>query len=223
VWQSLYEELEPKGLTIITVALDTAGEAAAGQWIRKANPTYPCLIDRRHVVADLYDMVNVPMAVWIDEDGRIVRPAEPAGSTDAFRSLDRTTLTMPEHERERQKSSRQAYLAAIRDWVEKGAASIYALPADEAATRLSANSESDVRALAAFALGEYLFEQGRQDDAQKYFQEARTLRPDSWAFKRQAWALEDPAKAGGPEFWAEVEALGDRRYYPDIRLERSQR
>ena len=51
-----------------------------------ARPTYPCLIDRDHHVADLYNLVNVPQAVWIDEHGRIVRPPETAGSTDGFRA-----------------------------------------------------------------------------------------------------------------------------------------
>jgi hypothetical protein len=38
--------------------------------------------------------------------------------------------------------------------------------------------------------------------------------PESWNYKRQAWALEAPMKAGGPEFWAAVDALGDNKYYP---------
>ena len=43
-------------------------------WARQAPPEYPCLIDAGHVVAELYGMYNVPQAVWIDEQGRIVRP-----------------------------------------------------------------------------------------------------------------------------------------------------
>jgi hypothetical protein len=40
--------------------------------------------------------VNVPTAVWIDETGRIVRPAEPAGAADGFRTMNPTTYEMPE-------------------------------------------------------------------------------------------------------------------------------
>ena len=71
-----------------------------------------------------------------------------------------------------------------------------------------------VRAAANFRLGEYLFENGHAEAAKKYFEEAKRLRPESWNYKRQAWALEDPMKAGGPEFWAAVDSLGDGKYYP---------
>jgi TolA-binding protein len=74
--------------------------------------------------------------------------------------------------------------------------------------------DAQVRAAANFRLGEYLFEQGHAEAAKKYFEEAKRLRPESWNYKRQAWALEDPMKAGGPEFWAAVDALGEGKYYP---------
>jgi hypothetical protein len=68
-------------------------------------------------------------------------------------------------------------------------------------------------------MGEYLHGKGMAALAQRHFEEAKRLRPDSWNYRRQAWALEDPVKAGGPEFWAAVDALGDRPYYPPIDLE----
>src|SRR5271168_895746 len=57
----------------IAIAFDSGGNAATEPWIKAANATYPCLIDRRHIVAELYDMVNVPTAVWIDEPLRARR------------------------------------------------------------------------------------------------------------------------------------------------------
>ena len=95
MWQALYTELGPKGFLPIAVAFDSAGNAAAEPWIKAANPTYPCVIDRRHIVAELFDMVNVPNAVWIDERGKIVRPSEPAGASDAFRKMDHTNFSIP--------------------------------------------------------------------------------------------------------------------------------
>jgi hypothetical protein len=214
VWQALYTELAPKGFLPIAVAFDSAGNTAAEPWIKAANPTYPCVIDRRHIVAELFDMVNVPNAVWIDENGKIVRPSEPAGSSDAFRKMDHVNFSIPPDALAELQTKRNAYLNAIRDWVDKGPASKFALSETEAARRMHTPSDDHVRAAANFRLGEYLVEIGHPKDAQRYFEEAKRLRPESWNYKRQAWALEDPMKAGGPEFWAAVDALGDNKYYP---------
>ena len=92
--QTLYEELKDRNFTVIAVALDSR-DGDPLPWIEAANPTYPCLIDREHRVADLYGMVNVPEAVWIDERGRVVRPAEPAGAYQGFRRMDRVKREMP--------------------------------------------------------------------------------------------------------------------------------
>lgn len=217
VWQALYQELGPRGFVPIAVAFDSAGEAAAGQWIRAANPSYPCLIDRRHLVAELYDMVNVPSAVWIDEQCRIVRPSEAAGVCDAFRRMDRKGLTMPPDVIAELQAHRSAYVGAIRDWVANGAASRYALGADEVLRRMSTPSDDHVRAAAKFRMGEYLQEKGHGKCARRYFDEAVRLRPESWNFRRQAWALEEPSKAAGPEFWSAVDELGERSYYPPLK------
>ena len=44
--------------------------------------------------------------------------------------------------------------------------------------------------------------------------EATRLHPDSWAMWRQAHAKNERGLASGPEFWARVDALGERPYYP---------
>ena len=200
----------------IAIAFDSAGSAATEPWIKAAMPTYPCLIDRRHIVAQLYDMVNVPTAVWIDERGKIVRPSEPAGVTDAFRKMNRTDFSIPTDAMNELQTKRKAYQDAIRDWVVNGSASRFALDEATVLRRMHTPDDSQVRAAANFRLGEYLFEKGHHDDAKKYFEEAKRLRPDSWNYKRQAWALEDPMKPGGPEFWAAVDSLGDGEYYPGL-------
>jgi alkyl hydroperoxide reductase subunit AhpC len=94
VWQELYQELAPRGFVIVSVAMDSR-ESDALPWIDAAKPTYPTLIDREHRLAELYGIVNVPQAVWIDEAGRIVRPAEPAGAYEGFRQMNRATREMP--------------------------------------------------------------------------------------------------------------------------------
>ena len=188
---------------------------------RAGVPQYPCLIDQKHIVGELYDIINVPMTVWIDEQGRIVRPAESAGVNDGVRSLDPKTFTMPADVVAEGKRLRNSYVDAIRDWVAKGERSEYALSPDEARQRSDGPDDSDALAMANFRLGEHLFERGHRDEALKYFAEARRLRPECWCFIRQTWELEQPGKASGPEFFAAVQALGDRHYYTPLELKPS--
>lgn len=217
MWQSLADELTGLGFTVLAVALDTA--AAARPWIEAAKPTYPCLIDADHHVAALYNMVNVPQAVWIDEAGRIVRPPESAGATDAFRRMDRSTGALPEAvlaERNRRKAD---YLDAVRQWARQGAASAHALGPAEAAARLVPPGEHEAEAHAWFRLGRHLLQQGQADEARDAFARATALHPASWAMWRQAAEKDARGLAAGPAFWARVDALGERPYYPpaDIR------
>jgi hypothetical protein len=220
VWQALYDELRAMNFVVISVALDSGGPAKTEQWIRAAKATYPCLIDERHVTAELYGVVNVSSAVWIDESGRIVRPAETAGTSDAFRTqLDRTTKQMsPEGMAERERV-REAYLHALRDWAAAGPASPYALPEDEARRRLPLPAAEHALAAANFRLGQYLHARGHAQTAAPYLAAARRLHPESWSYRRQTWELEEPGKAGGPEFWAAVDALGEKPYYSPTVLE----
>jgi hypothetical protein len=242
VWQGLYEELQDKNFLISAVAFDTGGVAAVQEWIRPATPaqlpkelldimgwedtlsrnaatpTYPCLIDEQHIVAERYNMVNVPTAVWINEAGRIVRPAESAGAIDGFRTLDRATFQMPAEVAAAGKQARTRYIDALRDWVAKGDASVYALSPDEVRRRMHGRTEHEALATANFRLGQYLYQQGHRHAAQRYFAEAQRLHPENWSFTRQSWELEEPGKASGPEFWAAVEALGEKPYYPPVNL-----
>ena len=215
MWQALYEDVKATGFVVLAVALDSGGRRTTEPWIRAANPTYPCLIDERHVVADLYGMVNVPNAVWIDETGRIVRPAETAGSSDAFRTeLDRTTKQMSAAGLAERERARTAYFDAVRDWARKGAESAFVPPRAEARQRLPVRTDDHARAAANFRLGQYLHAAGHRDAALPYLAEARRLHPESWSYRRQTWELEEPGKAGSPTFWAAVDALGDKPYYP---------
>ena len=62
MWQVLRDELHPKGLEIVTVALDARGAAVARPWIEKAMARHPSLIDDSHQL-DRLGVVNVPVIV----------------------------------------------------------------------------------------------------------------------------------------------------------------
>jgi hypothetical protein len=163
-------------------------------------------------------MTNVPMATWIDEQGHIVRPVEPAGATDAFRKMDRTTFSMPADLAEKGRGARMSYVDAVRDWVKNGNASAYALSPDQVRARLKAPSSNEALANANFRLGQYLLSQGNNTKAQHYFDTAKKLCPESWHFVRQALEMIAVGNASGPEFFAAVDALGDRPYYAPMGL-----
>ena len=95
-------------------------------YIERAAPTHPSLIDRAHVVDELFGMVNVPNGVWIDEAGTIVRPAEPAHpgrnpETESFRTIDPSTLPAEIArscvEAQKIQTEPERYVEMVRDWV----------------------------------------------------------------------------------------------------------
>lgn len=216
MWQALHEAAKDHGFTVLAVALDEPG--AARPWIEAAAPSYPCLVDREHRVAELYNMVNVPTAVWIDERGRMVRPPENAGSSDAWRRADRATGKLPDDAVAERTRIKTAYFDAARDWAIRGAASAYALDEQGVLARLHLPDPAIAEAHAHFRLAQTLVQDGRVDEANTHFAAASRLHPDSWAIWRQALPKGPNGIAGGPEFMRRVDALGDRPYYPPVEL-----
>jgi len=211
VWQSLHEDTKDLGLTVVAVAMDQP--EAARPWIEAVKPGYVCLIDRDHHLADLYNLVNVPQAMWIDERGRIVRPPETAGSNDGFRAMDRQTRAVPDAVVAERNRVKAGYFEAVRDWARRGAASPHVMDEDRAAARLKLPRETIAAAHVRFRLGLHLLREGRTDEAEALVAEAIRLHPESWAMWRQTARKDDRALASGPEFWARVDALGSRPYY----------
>jgi peroxiredoxin len=210
-WQTLFARLAGRGFMVVSVAEDSGGPETTRQWIEEAKAEYWNLIDREHRVAELYGMVNVPQAVWIDEAGRIARPPETAGWTDHFRRMDLKTRTLAPEDQAARLAARDAYLAAVEDWVLTGR---HALDPKEAGRKLPAVSPEIALANAHFRLGVWLSRQGKAAEGARHLSEASRLHPDSWTIWRQAAELAETGKARGPEFWARVQALGDRPYYP---------
>ena len=200
-WQAIYEKLKDKNFEIVSVAQDTNGVKDAGKWITDAHPSFTVLIDEKHLVSRLYNMVNVPTGVWIDEQGRIVRPNEVAFADDRFKNFTGMDSA--------------PYLNALKDWVTKGSASTYVMSEEKLREKLTVNDPNILLAAAEFGLGEQLYKSGHLTEAIPHFKEAQRLNPKSWNYKRQAYALSDAKRDYGTTFAEEVQKSGGSKvYYP---------
>lgn len=225
MWQSLRAEWYSLGLEIVTVALDLDAEPAR-PWITAAHPEHPSLIDQAHVVDELFGIVNVPTGVWINEQGIIVRPPETAyPRRPPF--LDRPIPANATAEQVARITAVKAlridaetYVAALHDWMRHGAASQFALSADEVLRRSQPRPMEEATAAAHFELAQHLHRSGRAEDATAHFRAAHRLQPANWTYKRQAWSLVDPAQ--GPnavyegDWLTDVRKIGPERYYPPL-------
>jgi len=184
VWQAIHEELAPEGLVVLTIAIDRSPDDAR-PFIERAAATHPSLIDTEHRVADLYNMVNVPTVVWIDEEGSIVRPQDVHYVSNELASITKFHNRKP--------------LAALRAWV-RGEAPAY--PGDVRADTKVA-TETDQEARAAFALAWWLSQQGRDEAAERWFVHAGELAPHDFTIRRGSMPIRgiDPA---GPAFFQMV-------------------
>lgn len=180
------------------MAQDSGGEAAAGKYYDAGGATYTTLIDVNHRVTALYQMVNVPTGVWIDEQGRIVRPPEVAYS----KKMKFGPLAVGD----------DRYAEGLRDWVRAGEDSPYVVPAAELRAKLALRGEDRLRADAHFELAVHLHGLDRADEAQEHWSRAMELDPDNWNYHRQAWTIEG-GNAPRVEWWKKVSALGERPYY----------
>jgi hypothetical protein len=229
---------------VVTVGMDTMGAEACRPFVEAAAPEHPSLVDVAHVLGERFGVVNVPNGVWIDEQGVIVRPAEPAFPGDRSRAVRRspTPEGLPERMRDilteasRIETDPERYAVALRDWVARGAVSPYALGPDQVVTRSASRDGTAARGAAHFELGQHLWRQGRADDAVRHFREAHRLQPDNLTYKRQAWSMASPGTGPFERFWqgpvegredewpyegdwlSEIRERGPERYYPTLDL-----
>jgi hypothetical protein len=186
------------------------------------------LIDAAHLLDELLGIVNVPTGVWIDEQGVIVRPPEPAFPWRPRALPDDVLAQLPPiaveqlDEAARMRIDPEGYVAALRDWVAHGSRSRFALSADCVIARSRPRPPEESRAAACFELGQYLHRGGHPGDAVRWFREAHRLAPDNWTYKRQAWTFADPLQGPTPEYdsdWlSEVRKIGAENYYPAVEL-----
>ncbi len=129
---------------------------------------------------------------------------------------------------------RATYPEAIRDWVDRGADSVYALSPAEVVARSQPRPLTSSEGAAHFELANHLWRTGQRDLAIGHFSSCHRLVPDNWTYKRQAWSLLGHERVGGPygrfvqgpvegeeadwpfdsDFFSDLALLGEGEYYP---------
>jgi hypothetical protein len=196
------------------------------------------VVDQAHAVDAWFGIVNVPMAVWIDEDLRLVRPAEAASPPREARPSSLAGEGMPAHfvammdAASRITADVAWYPDALADWAARGAASSFVLAPEKVLAHSGERSNQEATAAAHFELGQHLHRAGDSAGAVEHFREAHRLHPGNWTYKRQAWEL--ASRIDGPlaRFWqgpvpgrehewpydgdwvTDINAAGPENYYP---------
>lgn len=183
---------------MITVAVERDAEDVR-EYIELAAPTHPSLIDTDHVLADRYNMVNVPTVLWIDEAGRIVRPNDVAFTTEAGGRYANV--------------STEDQMALLRRWVR---GEIEAKSPSEVRSLQSLPGDEDQLARAHFGLGNWLWREGRTEAAARHFARGGELAPHDFMIRRGTMRMVGLDPFGEPfremvQAWA---ADGHAYYHP---------
>ena len=172
----------------------------------------------------------MPSGVWIDEQGMIVRPPEPAFPGEAVVAELPIPAEAPPRILEMMQEAAKMRIdpAALRrrrcaTGSRTGPKARTRSPPDEVVARSTPRPPEASRAAACFELGQHLHRAGHPDDAVPWFREAHRLQPANWTYKRQAWELVDPILQGPSEQYdgdwlSDVRELGAENYYPPVDL-----
>jgi hypothetical protein len=197
------------------VSLELSGPEASRPFIEAAAPTHPSLLDMTHQMDALFGVVNIPNVIWIDEDGVIVRPAEPGwpGPAEFPEALRQRLVERAQRAAEEAAArgtqpvdlmrllqsgqDRTTYPDAIRDWAANGANSRFAMTPDAVIEASQARPNEHSLAAAHFDLANHLWRSGQRDAAVEHFNESHRLQPGNWTYKRQAWSLVGDERVGG--------------------------
>ena len=202
VWQSIYEEINDPNFVIISAAQDTGGEMAAGKIFDEAGVTYKAIIDQEHTISTLYNLVNVPSGVWINEEGKVVRINE--GTYAAYHKLG--TLEF----------GSDVYVPALKDWLLKGSESEFVWSPEQVSSKIVTRTEDAEQAEPAFKLGVHFHRQGNETKANEWWEESQRLNPASWNFARQDWSF-TPSQANA-NWLKKVQTLNGKPYYQPLEL-----
>jgi hypothetical protein len=178
---------------------------------------------------ELFGVFNVPMGIWIDEDGMIVRPAEVAYS-GAGDGIPRGNTKLPDDmdpylrdvllEARKIRVAPGVYVNALREWVLDGR---HALSPEEVIRRSRTRTREESLAAANFEIAQHLHRWGLVREAVPYFRQAHRLDPDNWTYKRQAWTFANPFQGPSDDYdgdWlSDTRKVGAENYYPPLDIE----
>jgi hypothetical protein len=191
----LRDELHPLGLEVVDVCLEMGGADIARPYVEAAGSTHPSLIDRAHLLDARFGVTNIPMVMWIDETGAIVRPPEAASPPAVGEAAERSSKLVGDGER------RAKYADRLRDWVTNGAASQYVLDPEAVIARSQPRSRDESRAAAHFELAQHIWQQeGLSERAVSHFNAAHELQPTNITYKRQAYSALGVERSGDAEW-----------------------
>jgi hypothetical protein len=174
---------------VIAVAIDESADDVR-PWVDGI--TMPVLLDREHLLTEVFAISNVPAVVWIDEAGRIARPTAVAFGSDMFK--DFTGVGAGPH------------LDAVRRWVREGVVDI---DTDTARTAVPDLADDEVLARLHFRIGTAARRDGNDATARAHLERAVELAPDDLTIWRAAMPLlgDDPF---GEPFFAKFQAWQER-------------
>jgi len=176
---------------VVTVAIDR-DPAEARPWIERAAPTHPSLVDTSWLLADLYNIDQVPTVVWIDEAGRIVRPKDATFGDNTY--IEFTGIDADTHRR------------LLYEWVREGKH----LSAERVRAHLELPTDDDQMARAEFGLGRYLAERGAGAAADHHLDRAGELAPAHFTIRRGSMRMrgKDPMGAEFIDMMVEWQTAG---------------
>ena len=148
--------------------------------------------------------MNVPSAIWVDEQGQVRRINE--GTYSQLIPIGDSGTVIGTDE----------YRPAVRDWVINSDRSRYVWSPEQVTAKIRRRTPDEARAEPTFKLGVYFYRQGDEALGRRYWERAQALFPDSWNFHRQDWNLTEGL--GGPKYRAKRGALGETPYYEPLDL-----
>jgi len=155
-------------------------------------------VDENHLVSSLFNLVNVPSAVWIDETGHVRRIDEGAYAET--------------HDLGGFQFGRADYAPMVKDWVVNGEQSEHLHPAGELA--IAARTGKEALAEPTFKLGVYFHQRGDEEKANHYWEAAQALNPKSWNFARQDWSF--TPEIANDNWTRKFQSLEGEPYYKPI-------